>query len=339
MQVVDRHDRALAGQPSSVRGAHALGGAGDQGHPSRQGPGVAGWRATQITAPALTFRTSPTQKVRLVDEEGDAQGDLLGGDEPPKGQGGEVFGGAPGRVRPDQRGVGRARGDGVDADAARSDLRGEAAHQPEDRPLGGGVVRVLGAAADRQFAGNGDEGAVALAEHRRQRGPGQVRRPCQVDSQHAPPLVGRDVRHRQHLVVARDVDRRRDGTQPVLHLPDGLGHRGRVGDVDLHTVVGRGGRLQVEAGHRPAAGAELGHDSPSDPAGSSGDHCGALVPRPTLLRHKAPRARSSRSSSASSTSMTWASRIRERTDAKMAAPTTPSTPTTIHTDQSRKRRS
>ena len=37
-QVVDRDDRAVAGEPSGVRGAHALPGAGDQGHPAGQDP-------------------------------------------------------------------------------------------------------------------------------------------------------------------------------------------------------------------------------------------------------------------------------------------------------------
>ena len=54
----------------------------------------------QITAPALTLRTSPTQNVPVFDEEGDAEGDLLGSDQPPQGQRGEVVRGAPGESGP-----------------------------------------------------------------------------------------------------------------------------------------------------------------------------------------------------------------------------------------------
>ena len=55
-QVVDRDRGARGRQPSCVRGAHALGGAGDQCDPAAQ-------IRAHITAPELTLTTSPVLKV------------------------------------------------------------------------------------------------------------------------------------------------------------------------------------------------------------------------------------------------------------------------------------
>ncbi len=95
VQVVDRDDRALVGQPPGVRAPMPWAAPVTRATRPARGRGEWGSVAIQITAPALTLRDLADAERPLVDEEGDAQGDLLGSDEPPQRQRGEVVGGAP----------------------------------------------------------------------------------------------------------------------------------------------------------------------------------------------------------------------------------------------------
>ena len=180
----------------------------------------------------------------------------------------------------DARSRDNAGQDGIDADAERPELLGEALGHSDDRPFGGGVrqpVRVAEAPSHRRDVH--DRSLFRLLEHRHG-APRAVEVAVEIDVDRAPPLPRIDVLHfARGAGDAGVVDQHVEPAEPSLHVVEQAVDRGFVGDVGF---LGDDARLlgatlfncfprnvaDVDAG--VVGGKGLGNDAP-DARRSGGD--------------------------------------------------------------------
>ena len=201
-------------------------------------------------------------------------------------------------------GVDHARGDAVDADAGRGELRREGARQADDRVLGGGIARLAGGAVAAPDRGDVHDAARVRVQHRPDHGLRAVEAAVHVHIEDAPPGLLPDVLELLLFGDARVVDEQAHGPELALDMAHHALDRGAVGDVRLlhEHLAPRGAQPRGELlglvaaldevdAHGPALAAERRRDGGPDAAGRARDQRDLLHVPSTSFRRASMRSR------------------------------------------------